>query len=126
MQKIKENLINYYNSYLLALVSIVYGWQLVVHPTILQTYEVYQKLRDVFDHRLIGLFFMALGILYALATVLDWRNIRRLTLPVFSFIWSFFGMSFIISEPPNTVGALTIAMALLSFGISLRGDFKDG
>lgn len=125
MKKVKENLVLYYNSYLLALVSTVYGWQLVAHPSILQTYKVYQKLRDVFDHRLIGLFFMALGLLYAVATVLDWRKVRRLTLPVFSFIWTFFGMSFAISEPPNTVWALTIAMALLSFGISLRGDFKD-
>ena len=125
MKKVKENLVLYYNSYLLAVISTVYGWQLVKYPVILQTYEVYQKLRGVFDYRLIGLFFMALGILYAVATVLDWRKVRRLTLPIFSFIWTFFGMSFIVSEPPNTVGALTIAMALLSFGISIRGDFKD-
>ena len=126
MQKIKEHLVHYFFSFLLALTSVAYGWKLVIHPEILQTYRVYQKIRDVFDHRLIGLIFIALGLLYALSTALDWRKVRRLTLPVFSFIWSFFGMSFVLSEPPNTVGILTLSVALLGFGISLRGDFKDG
>ena len=57
MKKIKEHIVYYYYSYLLALTSIAYGWQLIVHPNILQTYRVYQKIRDVFDHRFIGVFF---------------------------------------------------------------------
>ena len=126
MQKIKEHLIYYYYSYLLALLSIVYGWQLVVHPDILQTYRVYQKIRDVFDHRFIGVFFIVLGLSYGLATMTNRKKIKQIALPVFTFIWTFFGLSFALSEPPNTVGILTLGIAFLSFGISLRGDFKDG
>ena len=126
MQKIKEHLVNYYFSYLLALTSMAYGWKLVIHPEILQTYRVYQKIRDVFDHRFIGVFLLLLGVSYAIATVFDFKRIKRILLPVFSFIWTFFSFSFIISEPPNTVGLLTLSIALLGFGISLRGDFKDG
>lgn len=47
MKKFKEHVIYYYYSYLLALLFILYGWQLTVHPDILQTYKVYQRLRDV-------------------------------------------------------------------------------
>lgn len=126
MQKIKEHIIYYYYSYLLALTSMAYGWKLVIHPEILQTYKVYQKIRDVFDHRFIGVFFLLLGALYAIATVLDWKKVKQLTLPIFSFIWTFFGFSFILTEPPNTVGILTLCVALIGFGVSLRGDFKDG
>ena len=126
MQKIKEHVIYYYYSYLLALLSIVYGWQLTAHPDILQTYKVYRRLRNVFDHRFIGLFFISLGLVYGLATITNRKKIKQLSLPVFSFIWTFFSFSFIISEPPNTVGLLTLNVALLGFGISLRGDFKDG
>ena len=43
MQRIKEHLIYYYYSYLLSLTSMAYGWKLVIHPEILQTYKVYQK-----------------------------------------------------------------------------------
>ena len=103
-----------------------YGWKLVIHPEILQTYRVYQKIRDVFDHRFIGVFFLLLGALYAIATLLDWKKVKQLTLPIFSFIWTFFGFSFILSEPPNTVGMLTLCVAFIGFGVSLRGDFKDG
>lgn len=126
MKKIKEHIIYYYYSYLLALTSIVYGWQLIEHPEILQTYKVYQNIRDVFDHRFIGVFFLGLGVLYSIATILDFKKIKRLLLPAFSFIWTFFGFSFIVSEPPNTVGILTLCVALIGFGVSLRGDFKDG
>ena len=126
MQKIKEHIIHYYFSYLLSLTSVAYGWKLVIHPEILQTYKVYQKIRDVFDHRFIGVFFILLGASYAIATVFDFKRIKRLLLPVFSFIWTFFSFSFILSEPPNTVGILTLCVALMGFGVSLRGDFKDG
>ena len=126
MQKIKEHLVHYYFSYLLALTSVAYGWKLVIHPEILQTYRVYQKIRDVFDHRFIGVFFIALGLVYGLATMTNRKKIKQLLLPVFSFIWTFFSFSFILSEPPNTVGILTLCVAFIGFGISLRGDFKDG
>ena len=126
MQKIKEHMIHYYFSYLLSLTSVAYGWKLVIHPEILQTYKVYQKIRDVFDHRFIGVFFIALGLVYGLATMTNRKKIKQLLLPVFSFIWTFFAFSFILSEPPNTVGILTLCVALIGFGVSLRGDFKDG
>lgn len=126
MQKIKEHVVHYYFSYLLSLTSVAYGWQLIVHPEILQTYKVYQKVRDVFDHRFIGVFLLLLGVSYAISTVFNFKRIKRLLLPVFSFIWTFFSFSFILSDPPNTVGILTLCVALVGFGVSLRGDFKDG
>lgn len=126
MKKIKEHVVYYYNSYWLALLSIAYGWQLTIHPEILQTYRVYQKIRDMFDHRFIGLFFVSIGVLYLAATVFNLKKVKQLSLPVFTFIWTFFGLSFALSEPPNTVGILTLGIAVLIFGISLRGDFKDG
>lgn len=126
MQKIKEHLVHYYFSYLLSLTSMSYGWKLVVHPEILQAYRVYQSIRDVFDHRFIGVFLLFLGVSYAISTVFDFKRIKRILLPVFSFIWTFFSFSFILSEPPNTVGILTLCVALLGFGVSLIGDFKDG
>ena len=103
MQKIKEHMIRYYFSYLLSLTSMAYGWKLVIHPEILQTYKVYQKIRDVFDHRFIGVFLIALGLAYGLATMTNRKKIKQLSLPVFSFFWTFFSFSFIVSEPPNTV-----------------------
>ena len=126
MKKIKEHLVHYYFSYLLSLTSMAYGWKLVIHPEILQTYKVYQRVRNVFDHRFIGLFFIALGLVYGLATITNRKKIKQLSLPIFSFIWTFFSFSFILTEPPNTVWAFTLGMALLSFGLSIRGDFKDG
>lgn len=126
MKKIKEHIVYYYYSHLLALTSIAYGWKLIVHPEILQTYKVYQKIRDVFDHRFIGVFLLLLGLAYVIATIFKFKKIKQILLPIFSFIWTFFSFSFILSEPPNTVGILTLSVALIGFGVSLRGDFNDG
>lgn len=126
MKKVKDHIVAHYYSYWLSVISMFYGCQLILHPDILQTYMVYKRIRNVFDHRFIGVFFMGLGVLYVLATVLNWNKVKRLSLPFFTFIWTFFGLSFALSEPPNTVGILTLGIAAISFGISLRGDFKDG
>ncbi|MGK9325245.1 hypothetical protein [Aerococcus urinaeequi] len=126
MKRIKEHIIYYYFSYLLSLTSVAYGWTLVAHPEILQTYKVYQDLRVSFDHRFIGLLFIVLGLSYGLSTMANRKRIKQLLLPVFSFIWTFFSFSFILSDPPNTVGILTLCVALIGFGISVRGDLKDG
>lgn len=126
MKKLKEHVIYYYYSYLLALLSIVYGWQLIAHLDTLRTYKVYQTLSGIFGYRFIGVFFITLGLVYGLATASNRKNIKQLLLPVFSFIWTFLSFSFILTEAPNTVWAFTLGMALLSFGISIRGDFKDG
>lgn len=126
MKEFKEHVVHYYFSYLLSLTSMAYGWKLIVHPEILQTYKVYQKVRDVFDHRFIGVFLLLLGVSYAISTVFNFKRIKQILLPVFSFIWTFFSFSFILSDPPNTVGILTLCVALIGFGVSLRGDFKDG
>ncbi len=126
MKKFKEHVVHYYFSYLLSLTSMAYGWKLIIHPEILQTYKVYQKVRDVFDHRFIGVFLLLLGVSYAISTVFNFKRIKQILLPVFSFIWTFFSFSFILSDPPNTVGILTLCVALIGFGVSLRGDFKDG
>lgn len=126
MKKLKEHVIYYYYSYLLASLSIVYGWQWIAHLDIFQTYRVYQRLRGVFDYRFIGLLFIALGLVYGLATIFNRKKFKQLLLPIFSFVWAFLSFSFILTEPPNTVWAFTLGMALLSFGISIRGDFKNG
>lgn len=126
MKGIKEHVIYYAYSYLLALLSIVYGSQLIIHPEILHTFKVYANIRDLFDHRFIGLFFVVIGVLYAIATAKSYYKLKQCLLPIFSFIWTFFGLSFLLTEPPNTVWAFSLGMALLSFIISLRGDFKHG
>ena len=72
------------------------------------------------------LFGSIVGLVYGLATMSNRKKIKQLSLPVFSFIWTFLSFSFILTEPPNTVWAFTLGMALLSFGISIRGDFKNG
>lgn len=125
-RKIKEHIIYYFDSYLLSLTSIVYGWQLFLKPEILLNYRIYQRIRDLFDHKYIGASFVVLGAIYIVATILNQKKIKQIALPVFTFMWAFFSFSFIMTDPPNTVGVLTMSVAVLSFGISLRGDFKDG
>lgn len=126
MQRIKEHIIYYYHSYLLSIGSLAYGLKLITHPEILQTYRVYQQIRDVFDHRYIGLVFVFIGLAYVFGTAFGIKRLKQILLPSFAFMWSFFGLSFLLTEPPNTVGVFSFIMVFLSFGVSLRGDFKDG
>lgn len=123
--KVANYIVEDWFSYLLAMVSASYGYLLIAHPDILQTYSVYQRVRDVFDHRFIGLFFITIGVSYGLCTVMKWQKARQLLLSGITFIWIFFGLSFVFTEPPNTIGLLCFGMAGVSFGISVRGGFGN-
>ena len=52
-----------WDSFVLAIGSMLYGFQLYVFPGILENFAVYQIIRETFDHKSIGLFFMVTGLI---------------------------------------------------------------
>ena len=114
----------YAYSMLLSIGSIMYGIQLTRHPSILRTFSIYQTIVSVLNYRLVGLVFIVLGILKLVGLVFNIQKLRRYSLVAFTYIWSFFGVSLLFSEPKNTVWVLSGIMAALSLVIADRGDFS--
>ena len=114
----------YAYSMLLSIGSIMYGIQLTRHPSILRTFSIYQTIVSVLNYRLVGLVFIVLGILKLVGLVFNIQKLRRYSLVAFTYIWSFFGVSLLFSEPKNTVWVLSGIMAVLSLVIADRGDFS--
>lgn len=125
MNGVREFIRTYYYSLLLACGSIVYGIQLARHPHILETFSVYKVIVSVLDYRFVGFIFITLGVLKLIGLLFNIQRLRRYSLVAFTYIWSFFGISLLFSEPQNTVWVLASIMALLSYGISDRGDFSE-
>lgn len=115
----------YAYSMLLSIGSIAYGIQLTRHPSILRTFSIYQTIVSVLNYRLVGLVFIVLGILKLVGLVFNIQKLRRYSLVAFTYIWSFFGISLLFSEPKNTVWVLSGIMAVLSLVIADRGDFSE-
>ena len=109
-----------WDSFILSLVSLIYGVQLFIYPDILQSYRVYKLIDGMFDQRIISLAFVLLGIMKLLGVILNKRFIKRIALTALSFFWMVFALSFLISPPANTVWIFSLAMALLAFGIALK------
>lgn len=118
-----EFISRYAYSMLLSVGSIMYGIQLTRHPSILKTFSVYQTIVSVLNYRLVGLIFIAIGVLKLVGLIFNIQKLRRYTLVAFTYIWSFFGISLLFSEPRNTIWVLSGIMATLALIIADRGDF---
>lgn len=124
LNKAKEHIISHGYSYLLSGILIWYGRQLVKFPEILQTFKVYERIRGIFVSEDIGYIFMVLGIAFLVTTLFGLVRFKKWLLPGIAFLWTMFGLSFLATEPPSTIGGFCIAFGVLTFLISTRGDFN--
>lgn len=111
-----------WNSFVLSITTILYGLQLYFHPEILQSYEVYRLIDNLFDNHFISIVFVVVGFAKLIGIIGNFKHVRRWSLVSLTFLWTFFGVSFLLSGPPNTVLVLTLAMAFLSMGIAIREE----
>ena len=123
MKDRKYFVVRHLTSLVLAIGSLVYGIQLVRHPEILSNFSVYQHIIELFNYRLVGVVFILLSLLKLIGLFTNRQWLRRYSLVAFTYVWSFFSLSFLLSEPPNTVWIFTLIMAAISVSISIRGDF---
>ena len=111
-----------WDSFVLAIGSIVYGLQLYLQPNILQDYRVYQLIREMFDHRIIGAMFVLLGIFKFIGIILNDRAIKVIAIRGLLFVWLLFMIAFVITPPPNTVWIMAFIMFILGLGIVIREE----
>lgn len=104
----------------LSFVSIAYGFILFKYPSIVQSYEVYQKIDNFFDHKLLSLAFIILGVMKLLGVIINNKMLKRISLSLLLGLWLVLGTSFLFSDLPNTVTVLALGNAWLALGIAVR------
>lgn len=104
----------------LSFVSIAYGFILFKYPSIVQSYEVYQKIDNFFDHKLLSLAFIILGVMKLLGVIVNNKMLKRISLSLLLGLWLVLGTSFLFSDLPNTVTVLALGNAWLALGIAVR------
>ena len=50
------------------------------------------------------------------------KPLNRISIIVLTAFWSIFSVSFMMTSPTNTVWIFSLAMALIAFGIALKGE----
>lgn len=111
-----------WDSLVLAIVTILYGGQILVHTEILRSYEVYKLIDNLFDDRFISVLFVIVGFAKLIGIIGNFKYVKRWSLVSLTFLWTLFGVSFLLSEPPNTVWIFALSMAFLSLGIAIREE----
>lgn len=107
----------------LAIGTIIYGFTLLRYPKILSNYNVYDLIDSMFDDSsIIAWVFIAFGFIYLVSVLWNFAFIKRASIIMVTFIWAFVGVSFILSEPPNTIGILSFAMAVWGIGNAVEED----
>lgn len=121
-RRMRRIIILKWDSLVLSITSVLYGLQLFMHPAILQEYRVYQLVDELFDYRAISAVFVTLGCLKVLGIAINNKKLRHVVLILLTFFWTLFGVSFVLSAPPNIIGILSLAMAFLAMGIAIKED----
>lgn len=122
-KKTKKFARSHYFSFLLAIGSLVYGIQLMRYPHILATFSVYQNIVELIDYKFVGVIFIILSAAKLVGLIFKIQRLKRYSLVAFTYVYSFFSLSLLFSEPQNTVWIFALIMAFLAYGISDRGDF---
>lgn len=123
IKKTKKFVRAHYYSFLLAIGSLVYGIQLMRFSHILATFSIYQNIIELIDYRFVGTIFIILSAVKLIGLIFNIQRLRRYSLVAFTYVYSFFSLSLLFSEPQNTVWIFALIMAFLAYGISDRGDF---
>lgn len=111
-----------WDNLVLSIGSIIYGLVICFQPSILQNYRVYELIREMFDNRVIGVAFMALGSLKLVGIALDHPTIKKVAMRGLLFVWLLFLIAFLITPPANTVWILAFVMFSIGIGIVTREE----
>ncbi|MBC1919432.1 hypothetical protein HB825_03685 [Listeria booriae] len=111
---------------LIALQTILFGLFLAYHQGFLETRGAYIYLVSYLDDYAVSALLIALAVIYAAATLMNWRKTKRLFLVSLQFVWSLFFFSFLIREIagyPNTAWVFILGLNLLIYFESRTGDY---
>ena len=111
-----------WDSFVLSIGSVLYGIQLYIYPNILQDYKVYQVIREMFDHKSIGLLFMVAGLMKLVGIITNNSRVKFLSVRALIFLWLLFMVAFVITPPPNTVWIMAFMSFMLGLGIIIREE----
>ena len=111
-----------WDSFVLAVGSILYGLQLYIHPSILENFAVYCIIDEMFDHKTIGMLFIMAGLMKLLGIALNSPRIKFFAMRGLIFLWLLFMVSFLITPPQNTVWIMAFMATALGLGIILREE----
>ena len=111
-----------WDSFVLAIGSILYGLQLYIHPSILENFAVYDIIDEMFDNKFIGLLFMVAGLTKLIGITLNSPRLKFLSVRLLIFLWLMFMVSFIMTPPPNTVWIMAFMATALGLGTIIREE----
>ena len=118
----KKIIILKWDSIVLGITSIVYGLTLYLNPGILKRYQLYQIIDEIFGIHYVALAFVVLGAIKLIGVVKSSKSLKRISIIGLTAFWSIFSVSFMMTPPTNTVWIFSLAMALIAFGIALKGE----
>lgn len=109
-----------WDAIVVSITSVIYGFQLILSPQLLNAYRAYEVISYLLDSRTFGVIFISLGVLKIVAIFKNSIRIKSTSISLLGALWAFFFTGFVLSPVANSLWALPLAMFLLCFGIALK------
>lgn len=119
----KNRFIMKYDSFAISIVSIIYGFNLIVFPELVDSGQTYVILSTIFNSTTIGFILIVLGFLKIVAIFANIPGLRAFSISCLISIWTLFLISVLLSGVVNSVWVLSLAMVVFSFGVVIKEWF---
>lgn len=109
-----------WDAFVVSIMSIIYGGQLIGSPDLLNNHKAYASISYLLDSQMFGILFIILGVLKIYSVFKNNFKAKTLSVSLLGGLWMFFFIGFVYSPVENSLWVLPLSMFLLCIGISLK------
>lgn len=102
------------------LVPLAYGSWIIINPSILETFSVYEIVANFANSYVVGSVFVINALITMIAYFRMNRSVMLVSSGMLLTLWLMFSVSFLVSSPPNTVWIFSALMVCLTFNMVRR------
>lgn len=116
---------NHFESCVLVYVTMSQGFRLYYHPSTMSRFDyaaVVDRImeRTSFHPYTLAVIFCTIALIKLVGLLTQNIKIRRFGIISMFVLWTTYGVSFLLSQPPNSTALFSSAYALIAFGLALR------
>lgn len=116
----KYVLIKKFYAVIISCFAILYGFWILTHPGVIESYKTYEILHNMFKSQVFGFLFISLGFGKFFGVIYNFKILKIISISGLVSLFTLFGIAFTLSASVNSITYWSFAMAFLSFNVIIE------
>ena len=106
----------------IGLYTFIFGLRMLLIPGMMKPYEIFQYVDSVFEWDYISYLFIVLGIATVVSALLRYKKVFKVAVTMLTMLWTFFGVTFMLTEPPNELWSESFLITALLIIVAIQEE----